>query len=263
MSDADTTTDTTTDNPAVTWTRGNDYVATIELRRPPNNFFSLDLLDGVADALAAIDADPGCRVAVLCAEGKHFCAGADLEGERSYTTRELNKVAIRIFRTESPVVAAVQGAAIGGGLGLALAADFRVATPRARFSANFARIGLHHSFGLSETLPAVVGRQKATELLLTGRRIKGEDATAIGLADYLVPPDQVRDRATELAAEIAGSAPLAVQAIRRTLRSDLADRVEAAAQREGELQDKLRLTRDFGEGSRAMTERRTPDFTGR
>lgn len=255
--------DTKNETAAVTWTRGNDYVATVELRRPPNNFFSLELLNGVADALAAIDADPGCRVAVLCAEGKHFCAGADLEGERSYTTKELNQAALRIFRTGSPMVAAVQGAAIGGGLGLALAADFRIATPRARFSANFARLGLHQGFGLSETLPAVVGRQKAAELLLTGRRLKGEDAVAIGLADYLVPPDQIRDRATELAAEIGGSAPLAVQAIRRTLRGGLADRVEAATLREGQLQDKLRLTRDFSEGSRAMIERRTPDFTGR
>ncbi|MDH3679182.1 MAG: enoyl-CoA hydratase/isomerase family protein [Acidimicrobiia bacterium] len=252
-----------TETPAVTWAAGTDHVALIRLRRPPNNFFSLDLINGVADALFAIDDDPSCRAAVLCADGKHFCAGADFgPGGRSYTTDDLYGAAVRVFRAKTPFVAAVQGAAIGGGLGLALSADFRVAAPEARFSANFARLGFHQGFGLSVTLPALVGQQKAAELLYTGRRITGEDAAAIGMVDYLVPRDQLIDKAIELAAEIAGSAPLAVRSIRETLRGDLADRVKAATDHEGAEQERLRATADFREGTKAMAERRTPSFTG-
>ena len=251
------------DTPAVTWTAGDDYVATIELRRPPNNFFSLDLIDGIADALFAIDDDPKSRAAVLVAEGKHFCAGADFGGGgRSYTSQDLYGAAVRIFRAKTPFVAAIQGAAIGGGLGLALSADFRVAAPEARFAANFARLGFHQGFGLSETLPALVGQQKAAELLYTGRRINGEEAAAIGMADYLVPMDELQAKATEIAAEIAGSAPLAVRSIRETLRGDLADKIQAATDHEAVVQAELQTTADFKEGTRAMAERRPPDFKG-
>ena len=97
---------------------GDDYVATIELRRPPNNFFSLEMIDGIADGLESLDDDPRCRAAVLCAQGKHFCAGADLSpGGVRYTTEDLYAAAVRIFRTHTPVVAAVHGAAVGGGFG--------------------------------------------------------------------------------------------------------------------------------------------------
>ncbi|MEO1064131.1 MAG: enoyl-CoA hydratase/isomerase family protein [Actinomycetota bacterium] len=242
----------------------DDHVATIELRRPPNNFFSMELILGIVEALERLDGDPACRAAVLCAEGKHFCAGADFanrDGE-GWTTEELYAAAVRIFRTETPVVAAVQGAAIGGGLGLALSADFRIAAPEARFSANFARLGFHQGFGLSVTLPRLVGEQAAAELLYTGRRVKGDEAVTLGLAERLAPLADLRSAAHALAAEIAGSAPLAVRSIRTTLRGDLADRVEAATAHEAAEQARLRRTDDFAEGTRAMAERRPPDFRG-
>jgi len=200
---------------------------------------------------------------VLCAQGKHFCAGADFspEGAR-YTTKDLYAAAVRIFRTHTPVVAAVHGAAVGGGLGLALAADFRIAAPEARFSANFARLGFHQGFGLSVTLPRLVGPQAAANLLYTGRRVPGEEAARLGLADRLVPRDEVRSEAHTMAREIAMSAPLAVRSIRATLRGDLADQVEAATFHEHREQDRLQHTADFAEGTRAMAERRTPEFRG-
>lgn len=251
-------------DPAVTVDVGDDHVAIIELRRPPNNFFSIDLIEGVADTLEDLDQREDCRAAVLCAEGKHFCAGADFSGGgRRYTTGDLYRTAVRIFATDTPVVAAVQGAAVGGGLGLALSADFRVAAPEARFSANFARLGFHHGFGLSATLPRLVGPQAAANLLYTGRRVKGDEAVTLGLADQLAPLDQVRAEAHALAREIAISAPLAVRSIRRTLRGDLADQVKAATDHELVEQDRLRQTEDFAEGTRAMGERRTPEFKGR
>ena len=242
---------------------GDDHVATVELRRPPNNFFSLEMVAGIADALESLDDDPRCRAAVLCAQGKHFCAGADFSGEGvGYTTADLYAAAVRIFRTHTPVVAAVQGAAVGGGLGLALAADFRIAAPEARFSANFARLGFHQGFGVSVTLPRLVGPQVAADLLYTGRRVPGEEAASLGLADGLADLDDLRNAAHGIAREIAMSAPLAVRSIRATLRGDLADQVEAAVAHEHSEQDRLQRTADFAEGSRAMLERRIPEFRG-
>ena len=241
---------------------GHDHVATIEVQRPPNNFFTVEMIAELADALESLDDDSACRAAVLCSEGRHFSAGADFSAGTGDSTEELYAAAVRVFRTETPVVAAVQGAAVGGGLGLALSADFRIAAPEARFSANFARLGFHQGFGLSVTLPRLVGAQTAAGLLYTGRRVKGEEAVALGLADRLAPLDDLRDRAHDLAAEIALSAPLAIRSIRRTLRGDLADQVEAATAHEFTEQQRLRATADFAEGIAAMAERRDPRFTG-
>ena len=246
---------------------GDDYVAWAEICRPPNNFFDRRLIECLCDAFEGLDAESGCRAIVLTSQGRHFCAGADFaskaDPEEETSARHLYDEAVRLFSTRTPVVAAVQGAAIGGGLGLALMPDFRVATPEARFSANFARLGFHHGFGLSVTLPRLVGQQAAAELLYTGRRVKGDEAHALGLCDRLVPPDQLRTEAHELAKEIAGSAPLAVESIRETLRGDLADQIRTATNREKAEQDRLTKTEDWREGTRAMSERRPPEFKGR
>jgi enoyl-CoA hydratase/carnithine racemase len=146
---------------------------------------------------------------------------------------------------------------------LALSADLRVACPESRFSANFARLGIHHGFGLSVTLPLVVGHQPAIELLYTGARLRGEDAHAIGLCDRLVPAERLRDQAIALAAEIASSAPLAIRSIRQTMRGDLAQRVRLATAHEAEEQAKLFGTADFTEGVAATAQRREPRFQGR
>lgn len=254
--------DMTSDDLDVTF--GDDFVAVVEIRRPPNNFFDLDLIEALAGAVAGLDADPGCRAIVLCSAGKHFCAGADFTAPSDAvpSDRHLYDAAVDLFATTTPVVAAVQGAAIGGGLGLACFADFRIAAPEARFSANFARLGFHHGFGLTVTLPALVGQQRTLELLYTGRRIDGEEAATIGLVDRLVPLADVRTEAHALAAEIAASAPLAVASIRETMRGDIARQIRVATDREQSEQDRLRQTSDWREGVRAMSERRPPRFTG-
>jgi len=244
-----------------------ELVATVEIHRPPNNHFDLALIESLADAFEALDEDPACRAIVLCSEGKHFCAGADFGGvdRRPIAAgeRHLYDEAVRLFSARTPVVAAVQGAAIGGGLGLAMAADFRVACPEARFAANFARLGFHHGFALTVTLPGAVGQQRALELLYTGRRVPGEEALRIGLCDRLVPQERLREEAHALAAEIAASAPLAVRSIRETMRGDLAARVRTATDRERAEQERLSRTEDFAEGVRATAERRAGRFTGR
>ena len=236
------------------------HIATIWLDRPPNNFFSVEMIEAVADALESLDADDDVRVVLLAARGKHFCAGADFSGGARDTAGDLYRAAARLFRTRKPIVAVVQGAAIGGGLGLALVADFRVGAPEARLSANFARLGFHHGFGLTVTLPRLVGQQRGAELLYTGRRIDGEEAVGLGLLDRLVALDDLHATARGFAAEIAESAPLAVESIRATLRDGLAEQIVAATDHEMAEQARLRTTADFAEGTRAMAERRPPHF---
>ena len=241
-----------------------DHVAEIEIHRPPNNFFDRPLIEQIADACETLAAGNDCRVIVLCAEGKHFCAGANFGGGRQEDTsgRHLYDEAQRLFEQPLPVVAAIQGAAIGGGLGLALAADFRVASPEARFAANFAQLGFHQGFALSVTLPSLVGQQQAAQLLYTGRRIDGGEAMRIGMVDHLVPAGDLRESARAMAAEIAASAPLAVRSIRETLRADLAVRTKAAMAREKAEQDRLQHTADWREGVAAVGERRPANFRG-
>jgi enoyl-CoA hydratase/carnithine racemase len=244
----------------------SSHVATVEMRRPPNNFFDVALIRSIAEAYESLDGDPAaCRAIVLCSEGKHFCAGADFTGRSTGpgSTGDLYAEALRLFRARTPVVAAVQGAAVGGGLGLACSADFRVVSPGSRLTANFSRLGFHQGFALSATLPRIVGFQRATELLYTGRRIDGTTAAGIGLADRLVDDGGVRDAALELATEIASAAPLAVRSIRETMRDGLAEAVAAATAREDQEQDRLRRTADWTEGVRASAERREPRFEAR
>ncbi|GGC28156.1 enoyl-CoA hydratase [Siccirubricoccus deserti] len=251
-----------------------DAVTIIEIQRPPNNFFDTVLIREIATAFDAADADPAVRAVVLAAQGKAFCAGANFANRREDGTEEgsvpvggpvrhLYKEAVRLFRTKKPIVAAVQGPAIGGGLGLACVADFRVTCAEARFSANFTRLGFHPGFGLTCTLPRLVGQQQAALLFYTGRRIGGEEAVRIGLADLLVPAEALRAAATALAVEIAQSSPLGVQATRETMRRGLADAIEQATERELVEQDWLRKTEDFREGIKATAERRLGNFQGR
>ncbi len=243
------------------------HVVALEIDRPPNNHVTVGLIRDLADALDEVDADPDLRVSVLCTAGKVFCGGADLvtpAGEGIVdSTRDLYAQAVRLFSTRKPIVAAVQGSAVGAGLGLALAADFRVAAPEARFSANFVKLGFHPGFGLTASLPRVVGRRIAELMFLTGRRVPGEQALAWGLVDELVPLERLREAALTLARELAENAPLAVQSTRATLRGDLADAIRRAAAHEAIEQAELRDTADFAEGVRAVAERRPGRFTGR
>ena len=237
-------------------------VAVVWLHRPPNNFLDTELLNELASAYEELAGTTWCRAIVLAAEGKHFCAGLDFESNGGQDIAALYRQALRVFATPLPVVAAVRGAAIGGGLGLALSADFRLATPESRLSANFSRLGFHHGFGLTVTLPRVVGRQAAADLLYTGRRLGGAEALRLGLCDQLVDPEALLPAATDRAAAIAGAAPLALRSIRATLRQGLVERLRLAMDHERAEQERLRSTADFAEGIAASAQRREPTFKG-
>jgi enoyl-CoA hydratase/carnithine racemase len=244
------------------------HVALLEIDRPPNNFVSVELMRDLADALEDIDGETWLRASVLAAAGKAFCAGADLAsptgvgGAGMAGINPLYEQAVRLFSAKKPIVAAVQGAAVGAGLGLALVADFRVVAPEARFAANFVKLGFHPGFGITHTLPRVIGMQRAQLMCLTGRRVKGDEALAWGLADQMVPLDELRAAALALAGEIAESAPLAVVSTRATLRAGLAEAVRTQTDHELVEQTWLRATADFAEGVKSVNERRAGVFTG-
>jgi enoyl-CoA hydratase/carnithine racemase len=246
------------------------HVTVVEMNRPPYNFFDEMLIGNLADALEYLDEVSDCRAVVLAAQGRAFSAGANFQADSGRALFDHNsgrsagglyRHAVRLFRTRKPIIAAIQGPAVGGGLGLALVADFRVVCQHSRFAANFVQLGVHAGFGISHTLPRVIGEQNASLMLYTGRRIGPEAALAMGLADVLSSADRLRDDAVALAAEIANAAPLAVESTRQTLRQDLADAVEHQLQREYAEQLRLAATNDHSEGVRAVTERRPGKFT--
>ncbi len=190
----------TTSRPKLNVTLDDDYVATVELTNGEYNFFDMEMLIGLAETFEALDDNAGCRAILLSANGKAFCAGADFQGGKnganpvglrssdkgSGLSGHLYDQAVRLFATKKPIVAAIHGAAIGGGLGLALVADMRVGCPQTRMAANFTQLGIHPGFGLSFTLPRIVGQQSAYDMFYTGRRVAGEEAFAMGLLDQFV-----------------------------------------------------------------------------
>lgn len=249
----------------------DQHIALVEIHRPPHNYFDHQLIQNLADAFESLDKDPTCRCLVLTSEGKSFCAGADFSKRPSSQNDDLAsgaashiyKEAVRLFACEKPVVAVIQGPAVGGGLGLALLADFRIVAPEARFVANFVKLGIHPGFAVTYTLPRLIGIQRATLMLYTGRRINGEEAVAWGLGDILAPAEHLRDTARALAAEIAEGAPLAVRSTRATMRRGLSDAVKAQTDHEFAEQSWLFQTHDHQEGVRAVREKRPGKFVGR
>jgi 2-(1,2-epoxy-1,2-dihydrophenyl)acetyl-CoA isomerase len=249
-------------------TQIDGHVGIVQFSNPPVNYFTANLLNNIVDESHRLIAR-GCRALVLTSLGRHFCAGADFSssgGDPTATTAFASTVyqaAVRMFHINKPVVAAIQGAAIGGGLGLACATDFRVADAATRFQANFGRLGFHHGFGLTLTLPRVVGHQAAADLLLGGRCVDGPEAHRIGLVDRLAQPGQSVARAIELAHELAASAPLAVEAMRATMRADLIDRIEDAIAHELSEQSRLWRTHDSQAAMKSIADKTPPHFVGR
>ena len=245
-------------------------VALVEIKRPPYNFFDIELIENLNKAFKAIEDNSDCRAIVLATEGSAFCAGANFSSEggasvlgESGETNPLYAAGVKLFDCKLPIVAAIQGAAIGGGLGLALVADFRVCCAEARFSANFVRLGIHPGFGLTHTLPALIGQQKAALMFYTGRRINGDQAYEWGLADILCEKHRVREEAFTLAEEIAEGAPLAIKSIKETLRMGLQETLTQQTARENDEQAWQKTTEDFNEGISSVSEKRIANFKGK
>jgi 2-(1,2-epoxy-1,2-dihydrophenyl)acetyl-CoA isomerase len=251
---------------------GEGHVAVVTLRRPPHNLLTVPLLRSLADVLSS--AASSARAVVVCSEGRSFCAGADFRSSEApdpaargdtfgAQTSLFYAEAARIFELPVPLVAAVQGPAIGAGFGLALACDLRVVGERGWFQANFVRLGIHPGFALSATLPRLVGPGRAADLFLTGRRVDAASALSMGLCERVVPASSEVSAAVELAREVAAGAPLAVRSTRATLRGGLAGEAREAMHHELAEQRRLAGTDDAVEGVAAMLEGRSPEFHGR
>lgn len=245
---------------------GDDHVGVLTFERGRNNYLNRELVIRLSEGIAELQRD-GARAIVLTSPSRHFCAGADFGSdevaEPGAATSPIYEVVPRLFARTVPVVAAVRGAAVSGGLGLALSADFRIATPSTRFLANFARLGTSQGFALSLTLPRLVGVQRSSELLYTGRTVYGAEALQMGLCDRLVDGERLVSEARAFAAEIAASAPLAVQAMRQRFHGQLAEEIAGALERDWKDQTRLKLTDDFREGTSAVRERRPARFSGK
>ena len=251
------------------------FVGLIEISRPPNNFFDIALIREIAGALEALDQDASCRAVVLASQGKAFCAGANFgdgsaldragqrPGEQAQPVGHLYIEAVRLFRSDKPIIGAMHGAAVGGGLGLALVADFRVTCPEARFCANFTRLGFHPGFGLTTTLPEVIGKTNAALMFYTSRRVTGEEAYRMGLADVLVAQDQVRAAAPSSPPRSPRTRRSAHGRTRATMRAGLAERVQGgnrarARRAEPPAQDRRLQGRRQGHGRASRAEFRRP-----
>ncbi len=249
-------------------------VAEITLNRAENrNAMTPDLLAGLASAVERAQSDPELRCVIVTGRGKSFCAGADFKARREEGAGAFRAPHERAYETyapflslldlELPTVAAMQGHAIGGGLGLAIVCDLRVANAEARYGANFVRLGLSPGMANTYLLPRLMGVPNAVELLLTGRLVDGAEAVRRGLVHYAVPEADVLAKARALAAEIAAAAPLAVRWTKRALYEGLAWDPRSAARREAAVQSRSFETDDFREGVAALLGRREPEFKGR
>ncbi len=248
-------------------------IGMITLNRPDHrNAMTPELLDAFSEAISEARRDEGPRCLVITGKGHCFSAGADLRssmqrsdlgkppGEASFAMYE---PFLQVLDVELPVIAAMNGHAVGGGFGLALLADIRVANVSAKYGANFARLGIHSGLGISYLLPRLVGAAHASELLFTGKLIQGDEALRIGLVSHIAAADEVLPTAMGLARAISTSAPMAVRQMKASIRRGLRWEIRQAAFDEAGLQAASLATEDAKEGMSAILQKREPEFSGK
>ncbi len=255
-----------------------DHVATLALNRPDNrNAMTVELLDAFKAKTEELRQNSQIRVLIVTGSGSCFCSGADFNTTQQLLTRSgfagqagtkesarlIYGSFLSLLDLDIPVIAAVNGHAIGGGLGLALACDLRIASRTAKLAANFVRLGLHPGMAISYVLPRLVGVPKAAELLFTGRTVTGEEAEKIGLVGQAVEANEVLPAAEKLAAEIAACAPYAVRMTKRSLYNGLGFDPKSQLETEAFAQALCSQMEDAREGVMALMQKRDPVFKGK
>ena len=250
------------------------HVAIITLNRPESlNALTMSMMDALTAACVKMNDDPDVRCVILTGAGRGFCSGLDLRKNAIGDPKRRNAYAMLDFNAHliarlrgfaKPTIAAVNGVAAGGGLGLALACDLRIAAEEARFTAVFANIGMPVQDAVGAFLPQVVGIPKALEMIYTARQVGGVEAKEIGLANEVVPKAQLMERAMALAEQIAAGPPVALamskQVVYRSWAKSLEDQL--ALQNLGSFLNTAYASHDVSEAMTAFTEKRKPKFKG-
>ena len=241
-----------------------DVVAIVTVNNPPVNALSAAVRRGIAENIKSAAADPQIQAIVLTCAGRTFIAGADItEFGKPPQPPGLGEVISDIENCPKPVVAAIHGTALGGGLEVALGCHFRVATKDAKMGLPEVKLGLIPGYGGTQRLPRLVSQSAALKLLLTGAIIPAQEALRIGLVDEVVAPEHLLERGRELAGQIAAMAPLAVEACLEAVQKGADRSLDAALSIESSIFGRLAGTQDKAEGTRAFLEKRPPVWTGR
>jgi 2-(1,2-epoxy-1,2-dihydrophenyl)acetyl-CoA isomerase len=253
----------------------HDGIATLVMNRPERlNALNNELAMAVNDALGRIARDQSIGVVVITGAGRAFCAGGDLgslaKGHQTGATHELEpllragmQMVLKMRTMPQPVIAAVNGAAAGAGMNIALAADMRIAAEEATFGQNFAKVGLFPDYGGTYFLPQLVGPAKAAELFYTGDMIDAKTALALGLVNQVVPGAQLEAAVKTLANKIAQGPSLAIRAVKKALFANQAKELSHTLNNEVEEQIRCYLSEDCNEGIRAFFDKRPPKFQGK
>ena len=253
-----------------------DNIATITLNRPEKlNAWNDQLREDLHDALIDVDHDDETRVVVITGSGRAFCAGVDIKetqlkriedkkkGEVEQVVREGTEGPLVLTKVRKPVIAAVNGLAIGVGTTFILPCDIRIAAESAKFSIPFIRMGLQPEFGSTYFLSRLIGFGKTCELVFTGKMINAKEAKEIGLVNQVVPDDELLKTTYEMAISMAKLPPLAMQISKRALYQGLHADLTSQLQLERFGLTYLHGTEDFAEASKAFVEKREPRFTGK
>jgi 2-(1,2-epoxy-1,2-dihydrophenyl)acetyl-CoA isomerase len=252
----------------------NGSVATIRLNRPDKlNALNVELGRALVHALLHASQDTAVRAVVLTGAGRAFCAGGDIDLLMDMRKRNAKdeleglltagkEICLAISTMTKPVIAAVNGAAAGGGMNLALAADMRIASDQAKFAESFAKIGLYPDFGGTYFLPRIVGSALAAELFYTAETISAEDALRLGIVNRVFPKDKFEEETKKIVDALANAAPVALRDVKRTILADDKKVLEAKLDEEIRLQIHCFQSEDCLEGLNAFMEKRQPNFKG-
>jgi enoyl-CoA hydratase/carnithine racemase len=250
-----------------------DHIAIVTLNRPEcRNALGGTLREDIVSAMSRADADQDVRAIIMTGAGSAFCSGGDLREihARAVHGQTLedkieparDRTLLAVYEASKPVIAAVNGAAMGAGMNLALAADFRIASRSARFAQSHVLRGMMPDYGGTYLLPLAVGQSKALELIYTGEVLDAAEALRLGVISRVVEPDALMDTARVMAARIAANAPLPIRLAKRAVQQHHLGGMRDALPRETAAQNVCYASQDGAEGLRAFLEKRDPSFAG-
>lgn len=245
-----------------------NHITTVTLNRPDKlNALTIQMAEELHHALAIEDQTDDTRVIVITGNGRGFCSGADLTPSETAAPRASNAPGLadatfEALQIEKPIIASINGVAVGGGCTMTLSCDIRIASENARFQLPFTKLSISAELGSTYLLPRLIGWGKATELILTSRMIDATEAAAIGLVNYVVPADELAAKTAEFANILAALPPMAVRLNKKGVRLGMGSELDAQRRYEELAAASLRHTEDAKEARLAFAEKRDPVFTG-